>query len=65
MTGWSPSEATPQAAERGSATVSFHEMADALAKKGALAGSIGDEKDGDGSSSSSSGSSSDDDSSRP
>lgn len=64
MTGWSPSEATPQAAERGSATVSFHEMADALAKKGARAGSVGEEKDGGSDIESSSSSSSDDDSSR-
>lgn len=67
MTGWAPSGSTPQAAERGSATVSFHEMADALAKKGALAGSIGEgQGEGDrsssgGSSESSSSSSSDED----
>jgi hypothetical protein len=51
MTGWAPSASTPKAAERGSATVSFHEMADALAKRGAVAGSVGDEADGSSSSS--------------
>lgn len=38
MTGWSPSRNTPKAAKRGSATVSFHEMAAELQKRGAVAG---------------------------
>jgi hypothetical protein len=38
MTGWSPSSSTPKAAKRGSATVSFHEMAEELQKRGAVAG---------------------------
>ncbi|KAF6263918.1 S-adenosyl-L-methionine-dependent methyltransferase [Scenedesmus sp. NREL 46B-D3] len=38
MTGWSPSSSTPKAAKRGSATVSFHEMAEELQKQGAVAG---------------------------
>lgn len=38
MTGWAPSSTTPRAAQRGSATVSFHEMAEALQAKGARAG---------------------------
>lgn len=44
MTGWAPSTATPKAAERGSATVSFHDMAAELAKRGAVAGSVGDDE---------------------
>lgn len=44
MTSWAPSAATPKAAERGSATVSFHDMAAELAKRGAVAGSVGDDE---------------------
>lgn len=44
MTGWAPSAATPKAAERGSATVSFHDMAAELSKRGAVAGSVGDDE---------------------
>lgn len=47
MTGWAPSPTTPQAAKRGSATISFNEMASELAKKGALAGSV-QQDDGEG-----------------
>ncbi|KAF8066190.1 methyltransferase [Scenedesmus sp. PABB004] len=39
MTGWCPSSSTPRAAARGSGTVSFQEMAAALAARGATAGS--------------------------
>jgi len=60
MTGWAPSAKTPKAAERGSATISFKEMATALAERGALAGSVGDGEGSDDVSSSSSSSSSDD-----
>lgn len=59
MTAWSPSANTPQAAQRGSATVSFKEMATELAKRGAQAGSVADEGEGSDGSDSSSGSDSD------
>jgi len=38
MTGWAPSDTTPKAAKRGSATISFSEMAEELQKRGAVAG---------------------------
>lgn len=63
MTGWAPSAKTPKAAERGSATISFKEMATALAERGALAGSVGDGQGSDDVSSSGSSSSSSDDNS--
>lgn len=45
MTGWSPSRSTPKAAKRGSATISFHEMASELQKRGAVAGTAEDKQD--------------------
>eukprot|EP00878_Enallax_costatus_P044558 GHUV01053227.1.p1 GENE.GHUV01053227.1~~GHUV01053227.1.p1 ORF type:complete len:115 (+),score=33.83 GHUV01053227.1:133-477(+) len=48
MTGWSPSRSTPKAAKRGSATVSFHEMAEELQKRGAVAGKAEPDRQGDG-----------------
>ena len=38
MTGWSPHESQQRPKERGSATVSFQELASGLASGGALAG---------------------------
>lgn len=44
MTGWSPSRSTPKAAKRGSGTISFHEMASELQKRGAVAGTADEPK---------------------
>ncbi len=38
MTGWSPAENQPKPAKRGSATVSFHELAEGLERRGAVTG---------------------------
>lgn len=50
MTGWSPAGDVPKAAKRGSATISFHEMAEALAQRGGQAGSVAPAEGGEGSS---------------
>ncbi len=41
LTGWSPAKSQPKAAKRGSATVSFHDLAAGLEAGGAAAGGAG------------------------